>query len=126
MGLRLGPKVLLVSDQGQVDRLASLHIQIQVLVLSRAPAVPGETALDLARLEVGQCVNDASVLEELLAGSEFKLEEGDGCGLEVLEVREGDDGVLVVLKVLDETLARIEDCAFHGRIDLGDRYDLLR
>lgn len=58
-----------------------------------------------------------------MTGSEFKLEEGDSCGLEVLEVREGDDGVLVVFKVLDETLARVEDCAFHGRIDLGDRYD---
>lgn len=56
------------------------------MVLRRAPAVPGEATLDLARLDVRHCVDDASVLEELLAGSELEFEERDGCGLEVLQV----------------------------------------
>jgi hypothetical protein len=86
LGLRLGPKVLFVRDQRQVNGLAPLHVEVQVLILGRAPTVPGKAALDFARLDVGHCVDDASVLEELLAGSELEFKERDGCGLEVLQV----------------------------------------
>lgn len=86
--------------------------------------MPGELALDFAGLQVSEGIDHAAVLEKFLARGQLVLEKRDRGGNKGLQVGHGDDRVGVVLKVLDEALARVQAWDLHRRVDLGHRHNL--